>query len=75
VDKDRLLVALDLPDGNQAMALARELRPLGVGFKVGMQLFYREGMAFVQALQDEVPDNRILSCMISLIPRAGRPNP
>ena len=48
---ERLIVALDLPSGPEAIALAEQLRPLGVTFKVGMQLFYKEGMAVVRALQ------------------------
>ncbi len=47
----RLFVALDFPDAPRAMALANQLTPLGVGFKVGLQLFYAEGMSLVKQLQ------------------------
>lgn len=47
----RLIVALDLPSEAEALAAANRLKPLGVTFKIGMQLFYRAGMPLVQALQ------------------------
>ncbi len=47
----RLFVALDYPDAKSALALAEKLSPLGVGFKVGMQLFYAEGLRVVEPLQ------------------------
>ncbi len=47
----RLFVALDVPTAREALALAERLAPLGVGFKVGMQLFYAEGLPIVKALQ------------------------
>jgi orotidine-5'-phosphate decarboxylase len=50
---DRLFVALDVPDGARALELARRLRPLGVRFKVGLELFCREGPPWVRALQRE----------------------
>ncbi len=45
----RLLVALDTPDGGQALDLARNLRPDVLWFKVGLQLFTAAGPAVVQA--------------------------
>lgn len=50
-NNERLFVALDVPECAQAIDLARQLTPLGVSFKIGMQLFYREGMPLVQQLQ------------------------
>jgi orotidine-5'-phosphate decarboxylase len=47
----RLIVALDFPDAKEALACADRLKPLGVTFKVGMQLFYQAGMALVDTLQ------------------------
>lgn len=47
----RLMIALDLPTGREAMAMAERLQPLGVSFKVGMQLFYAEGVAVVREVQ------------------------
>lgn len=51
----RLFVALDVPSAGQACALAEQLAPLGVSFKVGMQLFYAEGMPVVKAIQPYSP--------------------
>lgn len=48
---ERLFVALDVPEAASALKLAEQLSPLGVSFKVGMQLFYAEGMRIVQELQ------------------------
>jgi len=48
---ERLFVALDYPDASGALALAEKLAPLGVSYKVGMQLFYAEGMNLVHRLQ------------------------
>jgi len=53
-----LIIALDLPTGEEAIAMAEQLAPLGVSFKVGMQLFYAEGIHVVeeiQSLQSGVP--------------------
>ncbi len=47
---DRLFVALDLPDPGQARKLALKLSPLGVGFKVGLELFMAGGPALVAEL-------------------------
>jgi len=48
--EERLFIALDVPSGKEAVALAARLAPLGVSFKVGMELFYQEGPAILQAL-------------------------
>lgn len=48
---ERLFVALDHPDAKSALAMAEQLAPLGVSYKVGMQLFYAEGMGVVRELQ------------------------
>lgn len=48
---ERLFVALDVPDAAQALNLAERLAPLGVSFKVGMQLYYAEGLSVVRRLQ------------------------
>lgn len=48
---ERLFVALDYPDAVSALAMAEKLAPLGVSYKVGMQLFYAEGMPMVRQLQ------------------------
>lgn len=46
-----LYVALDAPNIDDAGRMANELKGLPLGFKVGMELFYGEGMAVVQRLQ------------------------
>ncbi|UOF92878.1 orotidine-5'-phosphate decarboxylase [Fodinisporobacter ferrooxydans] len=49
-DASRIYIALDTSSVEQARAFVRELAPTGVGFKVGMQLFYQSGPAFVKEL-------------------------
>lgn len=46
----RILVALDVDEREQALALARELRDEVGGFKVGVRLFYRHGPRIVEEL-------------------------
>lgn len=48
----RLFVALDFPEVQQALSLAKTLAPLNVSYKVGMQLFYAGGIAVIQQLQE-----------------------
>lgn len=48
---DRLIVALDVPTGNEAAALARRLAPLVATCKVGLRLLVREGPAVVGAVR------------------------
>jgi orotidine-5'-phosphate decarboxylase len=50
--KDRLAVALDLPDGDQAMQLVDRLGNTCQWFKVGMELYYAAGNKIVQQLRD-----------------------
>jgi orotidine-5'-phosphate decarboxylase len=47
---DQLLVALDVPTGAEALALADRLRDVAGGFKVGQRLFTTEGPDFVRTL-------------------------
>jgi len=49
---DRLLVALDVESGERALELARQLRDVAGGFKVGSRLFTLEGPAIVRRLVD-----------------------
>jgi orotidine-5'-phosphate decarboxylase len=49
---ERLLVALDVDSGAAALQLARELRDVAGGFKIGSRLFTLEGPGLVQALVD-----------------------
>jgi orotidine-5'-phosphate decarboxylase len=47
---DQLLVALDVPSGTEALALADRLKDIAGGFKVGLRLFTTEGPDFVRTL-------------------------
>jgi orotidine-5'-phosphate decarboxylase len=47
---DQLLVALDVADGTEAVALAEHLRDVVGGFKVGSRLFTTEGPDIVRTL-------------------------
>jgi orotidine-5'-phosphate decarboxylase len=49
---ERLLVALDVESGDRALSLARELRDVAGGFKVGSRLFTLEGQSIVRRLVD-----------------------
>ncbi len=51
--RERLILALDLPSAEEAMALVRELEGLVSFFKVGQQLFTAEGPDFVKRLIGE----------------------
>jgi orotidine-5'-phosphate decarboxylase len=48
-----LLVALDVDSGDKALALARELRDVAGGFKIGSRLFTLEGPRLVRAIVDD----------------------
>ncbi|EXX91616.1 orotidine 5'-phosphate decarboxylase [Paenibacillus darwinianus] len=49
---DRIMVALDYPDACAAEALIRRLEGVPCWMKVGMQLFYAAGPAFVAGLKE-----------------------
>ncbi|MBN2247450.1 MAG: orotidine-5'-phosphate decarboxylase [Coriobacteriia bacterium] len=49
--KDRMIVALDLPDGSSAIEMARTLVGTAGWVKVGMTLFYAEGPSIVRELR------------------------
>src|SRR3954454_12640724 len=48
--RERLLVALDVESGAQAIELAKSLRNVAGGFKLGSRLFTLEGPSLVRAL-------------------------
>lgn len=48
--KDRLIVALDKPDKNQAADLIHELGDEILWYKVGMELYYNQGNALVEEI-------------------------
>jgi orotidine-5'-phosphate decarboxylase len=50
--KDRLAVALDLPNETEAMKLVDRLGGVCQWFKVGMELYYAAGNSIVQQLRD-----------------------
>lgn len=52
----KLVVALDVPTAAEAENLVAQLASVHpqLGFKVGMELFYGEGLSFVQKLQSQV---------------------
>ena len=52
---DRLVVALDVPTRQQALALARQLQGRVGMLKVGLELFCAEGAGFIQELQAFAP--------------------
>lgn len=47
---DKVLVALDVPTGAEALALSERLRDVTGGFKIGSRLFTTEGPDFVRTL-------------------------
>lgn len=49
--RDRIIVALDLPDGARALEVARQLKGQVGWVKVGMTLFYAEGPQIVRDLR------------------------
>ncbi|MGM0652339.1 MAG: orotidine-5'-phosphate decarboxylase [Bacillota bacterium] len=53
VKPEQLIVALDVPDSDRADHLIDKLAPLGVSFKIGLELFMKAGPAFVSNLSDE----------------------
>ena len=50
--RDRIIVALDVGSGHEALSLARQLQGHARWVKVGMTLFYAEGPSIVHALRD-----------------------
>lgn len=51
MDGKRLIAALDVPTLEEAKSLVETLKPLGIIFKVGLELFYSEGPEIVRTIQ------------------------
>jgi orotidine-5'-phosphate decarboxylase len=51
--QDRLAVALDVPDARQALELIARLDGTCRWFKVGMELYYAAGNAFIETLRNQ----------------------
>ena len=51
--QDRLAVALDVPDARQALELVASLEGTCRWFKVGMELYYAAGNAFIETLRNQ----------------------
>ncbi len=49
----QLIIALDVDSTEEAMALVHQLKPLGVTFKIGMELYFRGGIAIAHAIQEQ----------------------
>ncbi len=50
--RDRVIVALDAPSGDEALAIARSLRGAATHVKVGLTLFYSAGPGIVGTLRE-----------------------
>jgi orotidine-5'-phosphate decarboxylase len=66
--KDRLIFALDVPDGDAALRLVAMLREEVGLFKVGLQLFVAEGPQFLERLAREAPARLFLDLKFHDIP-------
>jgi orotidine-5'-phosphate decarboxylase len=51
-NKEKLIIALDVSTADEAQKIVAELKDLGVGFKIGLQLFVAEGGGFVRELTE-----------------------
>jgi len=51
--RNPILVALDVPDKDEAWRLVEQVAPVVGGFKVGKELFVREGPGLVRHLRDQ----------------------
>ncbi|KJS17596.1 MAG: orotidine 5'-phosphate decarboxylase [Peptococcaceae bacterium BRH_c4b] len=49
--KDRLIIALDVSDSQQALDLVKMLAPYAGMFKVGMELFYSQGAGIISEIK------------------------
>jgi orotidine-5'-phosphate decarboxylase len=65
---NQVFVALDTDNPEQARHWVSQLAPQGFAFKVGMQLYYRAGMAFVQQLQQDLNANVFVDLKLHDIP-------
>ena len=66
--KDRLILALDLPDPGRARDLARKLAEEVGLFKIGLELFVAGGPAFLREMAEEFPSRIFLDLKLHDIP-------
>ncbi len=55
MSNDKLIIALDYANGTEAIAMAKRLAPMGVRFKIGLELFCAEGPKIVDDVQKLAP--------------------
>ncbi len=71
--RERLIVALDVPDGASALALAAKLAGHVGMLKVGLELFVAEGPAIVRSIRERHPELEVfLDLKIHDIPNTMR---
>ncbi len=70
--KNRLIFALDVPDGETALRFVDRLKDEVGLFKVGLQLFVAEGPAFLDRLAREAPEGIFLDLKFHDIPATVR---
>ena len=70
--QDRLVFALDVPDGKEARRYVTMLEGVVGCFKVGLELFVREGPDVVKMIQDHSAANIFLDLKLHDIPATMR---
>ena len=68
---DRLVVALDVPTAEEAIALAERLKGRVGMLKIGLELFCAEGPAFIREVQATPRSSSTSSCTTSPPPSTG----
>ncbi|MBC8283572.1 MAG: orotidine-5'-phosphate decarboxylase [Nitrospinae bacterium] len=70
--KDRLIFALDVPDKNEALRLVKLLQDSVGCFKVGLELFVKEGPDILQLIKDHSSADIFLDLKLHDIPATVR---
>jgi orotidine-5'-phosphate decarboxylase len=70
--KDRLIFALDVPDKNEAQRLVKSLQDSVGCFKVGLELFIKEGPEILRLIKDYSPADIFLDLKLHDIPTTVR---